>query len=712
MHPKRVSGVMVRRVAFFGAACVLAAACSGGGTVSAGSAGASGASGATAADREAWRKSMSHSDLPGGGCFRASFPSTTWERIACTTAPQAPHMPPPGGSTGVKGPGGTFVVGDGQGDFASQMGPGNIRWSEGSFPVTSAIQSVDDTLHGAGQFSLQLNTNTFNSPACAGENPFPGTCAGWVQFVYDSGADNLGQPTVFMQYWLINFGDFGKCPPPPKGQPFDFWEFFDNSGKIEQFDCHTPSTMGAAPAPLLSVTDLSQVVLTGLNTPTVNAAILYTPPGNLVAFSTIVDAVDLRDGWTESEFNIFGESNGSQALFNNGASATVQVLTYPTLGSSNYVPTACDNTSFTGETNDLFAKFCWPIQGGIQFTEGLSLPISERLRPVFHVGGWFDGGPGDPGPYPGVLPWSAVTDTTQVLRLIGTSVSNATSSFTPAALSLLGSVAAGTADAIIGDDVAEGVEGGTTPDAVVVVNHGTTTVQGALRVDRSMVDGLVAAAGAGSADPPPGLRAYDAYDAVLYALDATSAGATLTRVDVTAALAGRSHVTTTPLAGSVPQSPQALVWDRFTRTLFAVDRQHEVLRLLAIDPVAGRSEELWRTNAIGHEARSTAYLSVSLQGEIVLALADEKGERDAEIVLLDATGAPQLSARTSGRIVDAPQAVPAGVDVPVTPGIGDYVGTRVDLLPRADMEPGICGAPWLAAHATGALARDARRCPR
>lgn len=723
MHSSRVSG----RTLFFGAATLLAAACSGGGSsVPSGNGGDPGspvASGGTEAAKEAWRKSMTNTAFPSGGCFRASFPGTTWERVACTTGPNLPHtpapghVPPPAGSKGVRGPGGAFVVGDGVGDYASQIsGQGNVVWSEGSFPVVSDFKTVNDTLHGPGQFSLQLNSNTLPySPACISANPFPGTCAGWAQFVYDSGGDNLGNPTVFIQYWAINFGDFDKCPPPPKGAPPGWsWTFFDNSANgIEQFDCFTSNALGSAPAPAISVTDLDKVVLAGLAGPTTNAVVLYTPPGNMVAFATEIDPVGLRAGWTTSEFNLFGEEGGSQAQLNVGANAVVQVLTYPSFNTGNYLPTQCDSTSFTGETNNLFANWCWPIPGGVQFTERLQLPISQRLRPVFHVGGWFDGGPGDPGPYPGVLPWEAVTDTRQVLRLIGTSVSNATSSFTPGALRLLAGVGAGNADAIIGDDVAEGVVGGTAPDAVVVVDHGTTTVQGALRVDQSMVDGVVGGGGAGSSADPPGLRAYDAYDAALYALGATSAGATLTRVDVTAALAGRTDVRTTPLAGSVPQSPQALVWDQFTRTLFAIDRAHEGLRLLEIDLVSGRSRELWRTDAVGHDARSTAYLSVSLQGEIVLTVADERGERDegsAEIVLLDASGAPQLSARTRGTVVDAPQAVPAGVDVPVTPGTGDYVGTRVELVARGDMQPGICGAPWLAAHATGALARDAR-CP-
>lgn len=76
----------------------------------------------------------------------------------------------------------------------------------------------------------------------------------------------------------------------------------------------------------------------------------------------------------------------------------------------------------------------------------------------------------------------------------------ATSSFTPAALSLLADVAAGTADALVGDDVAEGIVRGATPNAVVVVDHWNAMYSACMRCCPSRTYSFhpVAATGHGS----------------------------------------------------------------------------------------------------------------------------------------------------------------------------------------------------------------------
>jgi hypothetical protein len=486
------------------------------------------------------------------------------------------------------------------------------------------------------------------------------------------------------------------------------------------------------------------VFLSGTTGGDTNTAFLFEPTSTTV-FANVQgnDGVGLNSGyWTESEFNVFGEFDGAEAIFPKGTSFTVQTLTELSMNSVS-APTHCDgDTSFTGETNNLYTHTCWTVPGGIQFTEDSTPPPPpwSVLYPsgvIFNPYGWIDqidGGPGEPGP----LSWFTFTDTSQVLSVSGTTVSNVTSNFLPSALSTLAGVAAGTADMLVGDDVAEGFMQGTTPNAVVVVDHGTTTVQGALSIVNGRVQGS-SVTPIGAALDPPDRRAYDAYDATLYSLHVASTGVTLTNVDVAAALVGGTHVTTTRLVGVMPEAPLAFVWNRFTKMLYVVDVAsvggQKVLRLLTIDPASGRGRELWRTDDMGRGAPSAAYLSVSFNGEVVLALADEKpgdarraewpiwrrGRADegilgnSEVVLLNATGAPQLSVDTLGKLIDAPQAVAAGVNMPVsmtTTGLGDDVGMRVGLIPRRDMRPGICGAWWLATHATGALARDARACPR
>lgn len=669
-----------------------------------------------AASKEAWRRSMTSASMPKPGCFRATYPSTTWQEYPCTPTTVGPLVPVHHSA----GPAPQLVGYDL--DFVSQIiqphvipAPA-IVWSEGSFPVTKNLTTVNDVCNGLvpgciargqGHFGLQMNTNTFFTKTCQGSaDP---NCVGWAQFVFttDSSA-NGGFPGVFMQYWLINFGQ--NCPTGGSVT----WKSFNNKnaqGK-DQWDCFTPfAPVGFAP--MLSITDLDQVVLTG-TTGTTNTVFLFSPPNTLIANAGLDDAVGLNSGdWTETEFNLFGAGGGSEADLNFSANLTVQTLTYPSFNPNITIATQCDGTSFTGETNNRYATNCWTVPNGIQFIEGPPnippFPLALPFNPYGWID-WVDGHPGQPGPGT-MLPFFAVADTTQVLRLLGTAVSNSTSSFDSVGVSLLAGVAAGTADLLIGDDVAEGGPTANTPNAAVIVNHGTTTVHGALSVGNGLAHGHGVTPIGTNVDPPD-LRAYDALDATLFSLHVNSTPASVTNVDVAAALNNTTHVTTTNLVGDVPEAPLALVWNRFTKTLFVVDVQSEAVRLLTIDPVQGQARELWRTRGMNNGVPSAAYLSVSFQGEIVIALSEKDPGHDSEILVVDATGAPQLSASTKSDLAGSPQALTAGISVPVlsTPAPVDYVGTQVILIQRAEMKPGMCGAPWLAANATETLAHTVRAC--
>jgi hypothetical protein len=81
--------------------------------------------------------------------------------------------------------------------------------------------------------------------------------------------------------------------------------------------------------------------------------------------------VYLSDGWTGSEFNIFGIGGGSQADFNAGTALTVEIdLTDGTTD----VPTCQARDGTTGETNNLNLKSC-KARGGtvprVRFGESL-----------------------------------------------------------------------------------------------------------------------------------------------------------------------------------------------------------------------------------------------------------------------------------------------------------------------------------------------------
>src|ERR1035438_7552893 len=83
---------------------------------------------------EAWHASMSRAPLPQNGCFKASYPSTEWQEIPCTTPPSYPQPRRRGGN-----PNPDTVGGGGTNDFSAQVS-GPISTAEGSFiSVTPGI---------------------------------------------------------------------------------------------------------------------------------------------------------------------------------------------------------------------------------------------------------------------------------------------------------------------------------------------------------------------------------------------------------------------------------------------------------------------------------------------------------------------------------------------------------------------------------------------
>ena len=79
--------------------------------------------------------------------------------------------------------------------------------------------------------------------------------------------------------------------------------------------------------------------------------------------------VDLATAWTESEFNIIGDGDGSEADFNAGSSITVKVAV--TNGTKN-APICAADSGTTGETNNLNLGACTSTGGAspyIEFTE-------------------------------------------------------------------------------------------------------------------------------------------------------------------------------------------------------------------------------------------------------------------------------------------------------------------------------------------------------
>jgi hypothetical protein len=105
--------------------------------------------------------------------------------------------------------------------------------------------------------------------------------------------------------------------------------------------------------------------------------------------------VDLATDWKASEFNIFGDGNGSEAVFNTGS--TIKVKIAVTDGSTS-APTCEPDAGTTAETNNLKLKSCTASSGAtpaIAFKESNreSTPDSRmRARDEARAHGEADGG--------------------------------------------------------------------------------------------------------------------------------------------------------------------------------------------------------------------------------------------------------------------------------------------------------------------------------
>ncbi|MGO9316825.1 MAG: hypothetical protein ACLPXT_03840 [Terracidiphilus sp.] len=281
----------------------------------------------TRAVRETWRKSLVQKPLSKKGCFKASYPSTEWQEVPCTKAPERPYPPAKG-----KRP---ETVGNGT-DFSAQVTSGHISSAEGSFnSVTGVTSASSDT------FSLQLNTSPFSTSVCNGH----AGCQGWQQYVYS----NSG--VVFIQYWLLNYN--ATCPSGWNTYGGDCWE-------------NGPS---AASVPVQPITNLVNITLTG----TANAGGMdnfHIAVGSDIYSGANEDNIlNLAQGWTTAEYNIFGDGGGSGVSFNSGS--TIVVKTSVNNGTAN--SPSCVEEGFTGETNNLnLVNPCCPYGGptpNIQFMQ-------------------------------------------------------------------------------------------------------------------------------------------------------------------------------------------------------------------------------------------------------------------------------------------------------------------------------------------------------
>lgn len=269
----------------------------------------------------AWRASISSAALPGRGCFTATYPSTDWMRVACTMAPGRAF-----------GPAHWSTVGGGN-DYAAEVAS-PVSSAAGSFPSITGLVK-EKNVGVSDQYSLQLNTQYFATPACQGSQ-YPPECDGWQQFVFAQSGGKKRVSSAFMVYWLINYG-----PVCPSG-----W----NQAAL---NCWSDSSAVGVPHQKLSALDdlqLSGAVVSGGND-----TVQLTTSSKAYAVSGSDAVLDAAGSWTDTEYNIFGNGGGSQADFNKGTDITVKI--HLTDGSTN-APGCQSGAIFTWETNNLNLVKC------------------------------------------------------------------------------------------------------------------------------------------------------------------------------------------------------------------------------------------------------------------------------------------------------------------------------------------------------------------
>jgi len=322
------------------------------------------------AARQVWRSNLIRKPTPRQGCFHLTYPNTEWEEVPCRTAPNVPY-PMKDRLRMEMGNRQTFVA-----HSASA-----ISEAVGQFPGSASLGISETGAHGDNDFSLQLNANQFTTAVCTppGTTAKSDDCIGWQQFIYSNYANG-----AYIQYWLIGYfdnratcsaasdvGEGGCCPAG--------WQTFKHTAAVNGADgCYRNSAMTSPATPQITLTGeaLLNMNLLGRVAANSDSVVMSTfdIAQDMYAGSGLGDPLGLTGGWTDAEFNVFGDGNSTEANFSSGTTFNVSI----DVGGDATCTTPL--TGVTAETNNLTAVTslegttccAWkatPTYGGIQFTQ-------------------------------------------------------------------------------------------------------------------------------------------------------------------------------------------------------------------------------------------------------------------------------------------------------------------------------------------------------
>jgi hypothetical protein len=287
-----------------------------------------------------WRAVLAQTPQPGEGCFTASYPDIIWHEVECKELHPRVHPV-------LRKHGEGQVAGNGN-DYVAQS-PGLTSGALGSFPTVTGVKSEksvgvaeygDGGILGPNEYSLQLNTNfTGTTAACDNHDG----CVVWQQFIYATDYAVEGEAAVFMQYWLISWGD-SACP--------------SGFGSDGEGDCYGNSNYVSAPD--VKPTSLASLSLSGAAKSGGNDTVTFTDSGTAYSVSGKDSVLDISQVWQQSEFNIVGDAGGSRADFNEPVSVTVKLAL---TDGSTAAPTCVADAGTTGESNNLDLGKCSTASG-------------------------------------------------------------------------------------------------------------------------------------------------------------------------------------------------------------------------------------------------------------------------------------------------------------------------------------------------------------
>jgi hypothetical protein len=315
------------------------------------------------AARQAWRDTMHRVEVPGEGCFHASYPSTEWQQVDC--------LPPNGYRSAVPLHRNEYTLGNGSDYVAAAPSGDHFSLVAGTWPTVTGVTSEktvnvpfgsgeSDGITGKNQYTVQVNTNFANTAACKTYTK----CLAWQQYVISSDAPVsltssklTGDTEVFIEYWLIDYGS-KSTQACPSG--------FLSAGADSEgpgVDCVQNTSTVKIYTGQLPATDLAGLALSGSATSGGTDKATATYGGDAYAASVADSYTDIASGWDQAEFNFLGNAGGAQAQFNTGVSLTAKMaLTYGSTATPTCEqPSAEDGT--TGETNNLNAKSCTATGG-------------------------------------------------------------------------------------------------------------------------------------------------------------------------------------------------------------------------------------------------------------------------------------------------------------------------------------------------------------